>query len=96
MEDPINDLQMPSEELKNIKERIAIVTAAVNEAEVRIQDAGGSLGRAILPLCFELKALRVQAKNLESGKTNQTTDPGPGAGSTEVSAVSGAPGCGFG
>ena len=30
MEDSINDLQMPSEELKNIKERIAIVTAAIN------------------------------------------------------------------
>jgi hypothetical protein len=92
MKAPIEGPRMPSEELKNVKARIAIVTAAINEAEVT---NGGA--KVILPLWSELKALRRQAKKLETDKANQATDPGPGSESTEVSSgMLGAPGGGFG
>ncbi|KAL2134554.1 hypothetical protein VTI74DRAFT_11526 [Chaetomium olivicolor] len=78
MEPPIKSLRMPPDELKKIKEQIAIVTAAITAAEV--STAGG---RKILDLWRELKALRRQIEKLEAGKTNQTTNPGLGSGSIE-------------
>lgn len=74
---------MPSEELKKNKTQIAIVTAAINEAEV-----ANSGARVILPLRSDLKALRRQAEKLEAGEIMHTTDPEPGSGLIEVSIVS--------
>ncbi len=93
MDDHINDLRMPTDEVKRIKERIARLLGDVNAAEAKILNEGGSMAREVMPLVLQLRALRAQLKNLELGETNQPTDPGPGSGSTKVSTVSRHPDC---
>jgi hypothetical protein len=93
MEPPVGGLQMPSQELKNIKSRIAVIIAAINEVEVSLD---GAKGKKILPLWSELKALRKQAETLETDEANKISSPDPVSESAEASTVSGALGCGFG